>query len=107
MRVRGWGRGQEAMAADRDPKFQNSKFLQFLSKMTRGEVILEDNQARPRGGRAAPNFFPDTLLDLVQRIWAHVAGFAGLVGALDIWVQLLAARRNGRPFYAALPQSQW
>ena len=35
---------EQTMAANKDPKFQNSKFLQFLSKMTRGEVILEDNQ---------------------------------------------------------------
>lgn len=38
---------QETMAANKDPKFQNSKFLQFLSKMTRGEVVLEDNQVLP------------------------------------------------------------
>lgn len=41
---------QATMAAQADPKFQNSKLLQFLSKMTRGEVILEDNQVRDRGG---------------------------------------------------------
>lgn len=38
---------QEAMTAERDPKFQNSKFLQFLSKMTQGDIVLEDNQAQP------------------------------------------------------------
>ncbi len=38
---------QETMAANKDPKFQNSKFLQFLSKMTRGEVVLEDNRVLP------------------------------------------------------------
>lgn len=32
------------MASNSDPKFKNSKFLQFLSKMSNGEVILEDNQ---------------------------------------------------------------
>ncbi|GFZ12650.1 peroxin 5 [Actinidia rufa] len=30
-----------------DPKFQNSKFLQFVSKMSRGEIIIEDNQMKP------------------------------------------------------------
>lgn len=26
---------------------QNSKFLQFVSKMSRGELIIDDNQVRP------------------------------------------------------------
>lgn len=26
---------------------QNSKFLQFVSKMSRGELIVEDNQVKP------------------------------------------------------------
>ncbi|KAL4331889.1 hypothetical protein GQ457_07G012450 [Hibiscus cannabinus] len=30
-----------------DPKFQNSKFLQFVSKMSRGELIIDDNQVKP------------------------------------------------------------
>ncbi|KAE9598347.1 putative tetratricopeptide-like helical domain, peroxisomal targeting signal 1 receptor family [Lupinus albus] len=29
-----------------DPKFQNSKFLQFVSKMSRGELIIDDNQVK-------------------------------------------------------------
>lgn len=37
---------EATMQSNADPKFQNSKFLHFLSKMTRGEVILEDNQVR-------------------------------------------------------------
>lgn len=34
----------QTMAVSNDPKFKNSKFLQFVSKMSRGEIILEDNQ---------------------------------------------------------------
>ena len=30
--------------ASSDPKIRNSKFLQFVSKMSRGELIMEDNQ---------------------------------------------------------------
>ena len=37
----------ETLAASNDPKFKNSKFLQFVSKMSRGEIILEDNQVTP------------------------------------------------------------
>ena len=32
------------LAKDGNPKMKNSQFLQFLSKMSQGEIILEDNQ---------------------------------------------------------------
>ncbi|CAN1354028.1 Peroxisome biogenesis protein 5 [Linum perenne] len=35
------------LAQNNDPKFQNSKFLQFMSKMSRGELIFNDNQVKP------------------------------------------------------------
>ncbi|KAL6770309.1 PEX5 [Auxenochlorella protothecoides x Auxenochlorella symbiontica] len=35
----------DTLAANKDPKFQNSQFLKFISKMSRGEVILEGNKA--------------------------------------------------------------
>ena len=34
----------DTLAASSDPKMRHSRFLQFLSKMSRGELILEDNQ---------------------------------------------------------------
>jgi peroxin-5 len=34
-----------------DPKMRNSKFLQFVSKMSKGELILEDNKVGVGGGR--------------------------------------------------------
>ncbi|GMH42267.1 hypothetical protein BSKO_10186 [Bryopsis sp. KO-2023] len=34
----------EQMSKDPDPKFRNSKFLQFVSKMSRGEIIVEGNE---------------------------------------------------------------
>ncbi|CAM6083412.1 unnamed protein product [Calypogeia fissa] len=37
----------ETLSQNQDPKFQNSKFLQFVSKMSRGEIIVEDNQVKP------------------------------------------------------------
>ncbi|GAQ79926.1 peroxin 5 [Klebsormidium nitens] len=36
----------ETLSQNKDPKFQNSKFLQFVSKMSRGELIMEDNAVR-------------------------------------------------------------
>ncbi|MBA0661086.1 hypothetical protein Goklo_012998, partial [Gossypium klotzschianum] len=35
------------LSQNSDPKFQNSKFLQFVSKMSRGELIIDDNQVKP------------------------------------------------------------
>lgn len=35
------------LAQNNDPKFQNSKFFQFVSKMSRGEISIEDNQIKP------------------------------------------------------------
>jgi hypothetical protein len=34
----------DVLSADADPKMQNSKFLQFLSKMSKGELMFEDNK---------------------------------------------------------------
>ncbi|XP_071701897.1 peroxisome biogenesis protein 5-like [Rutidosis leptorrhynchoides] len=38
------------LAQNSNPKFQNSKFLQFVSKMSRGELTIEDNQVKPGNG---------------------------------------------------------
>ncbi|KAL1195231.1 Peroxisome biogenesis protein 5 [Cardamine amara subsp. amara] len=35
------------LSQDVNPKFQNSRFLQFVSKMSRGELIIDDNQVKP------------------------------------------------------------
>lgn len=37
----------DTLASSQDPKLRQSKFLQFVSKMSRGEIILEDNQVAP------------------------------------------------------------
>ena len=49
----------DTLASNSDPKFQNSKFLQFVSKMSRGELILEDNAVKdvtPAAARWADEF---------------------------------------------------
>ncbi|ESQ42805.1 hypothetical protein EUTSA_v10012791mg [Eutrema salsugineum] len=35
------------LSQDGNPKFQNSRFLQFVSKMSRGELIIDENQVKP------------------------------------------------------------
>eukprot|EP00850_Spirogloea_muscicola_P017013 SM000142S00527 [mRNA] locus=s142:113038:117833:- [translate_table: standard] len=37
------------LSQNRDPKFQNSKFLQFVSKMSRGDLIVNGNQVKASG----------------------------------------------------------
>ncbi|KAL8033243.1 hypothetical protein ABFX02_13G149600 [Erythranthe guttata] len=44
------------LAQNNDPKFQNSKFLQFVSKMSRGEIGIEDNQFKPAAFSAPGNW---------------------------------------------------
>eukprot|EP01018_Ginkgo_biloba_P032694 Gb_28314 [translate_table: standard] len=41
------------LSQNEDPKFQNSRFLQFVSKMSRGELIVDDNQVKPAGPSSA------------------------------------------------------
>ncbi|KAL7610549.1 hypothetical protein Lser_V15G11880 [Lactuca serriola] len=38
------------LAQNTNPKFQNCKFLQFVSKMSHGELTIEDNQVKPASG---------------------------------------------------------
>lgn len=37
-------------------EMQNSRFLQFVSKMSRGELIIDDNQVKPAAGDWASEF---------------------------------------------------
>ncbi|PPS12952.1 hypothetical protein GOBAR_AA07689 [Gossypium barbadense] len=39
-----------------DPKFWNSKFLQFVSKMSSGELIIDDNQVKPGSENRATEY---------------------------------------------------
>jgi hypothetical protein len=41
----------DALTADGDPKMRNSKFLQFLSKMSKGDIEFEDNKVCWRAWR--------------------------------------------------------
>ncbi|GBF99808.1 hypothetical protein Rsub_12561 [Raphidocelis subcapitata] len=43
----------EVLSADADPKMRNSQFLQFLSKMSRGELLLDEGGLREADPEAA------------------------------------------------------
>ena len=45
----------DALSRETDPKFKNSQFLQFVSKMSRGELVVDGNDVREVGpGQAQP-----------------------------------------------------
>ena len=49
----------DTLASDKDGKFANSRFLQFISKMSRGEIILEGNEVGPGEHMCIARFFTD------------------------------------------------
>jgi len=40
----------DVLAQDANPKMRNSQFLQFVSKMSRGELMFEDNKVGHAAG---------------------------------------------------------
>ena len=59
------------LAADKDGKFANSRFLQFVSKMSRGEIVLEGNEAKavPATSAAWAREFEES--QAAQRVGVH------------------------------------
>ncbi|XP_011000400.1 PREDICTED: peroxisome biogenesis protein 5 [Populus euphratica] len=83
------------LAQNNDPKFQNSKFLQFVSKMSRGELIIDDNQVKP----AALSSSGDWATEYQQQYTAGpswVDEYAGnqLSHGPDQWAKEFAAERE-------------
>ncbi|XAR67296.1 hypothetical protein NMG60_11002000 [Bertholletia excelsa] len=83
------------LAQNNDPKFQNSKFLQFVSKMSRGEIIIEDNQVKP-AGISAPG---DWATEFNQQYnggqsWADQFAHEELSRGPDGWAREFAAERE-------------
>lgn len=77
----------ETLAANRDPKFQNSQFLKFMSKMSRGEVSLEE----PKGADAWAGEFAGARPNGAET-WA--GEFAGAQPASsDAWAGEFAAAK--------------
>ncbi|KAK9803033.1 hypothetical protein WJX72_010398 [[Myrmecia] bisecta] len=100
----------DTLAANKDPKFQNSKFLQFVSKMSRGEIILEDNQAKEAtpsqiGGQWATEFAAsDGGLDAAWRelgvapsAWGEEFAAQNGVGSATGWAGEFAAQKGLDP----------
>ena len=49
---------------------QNSKFLQFVSKMSRGELIVEENQVKPGMANAGAGAWADEFQQQHPESWA-------------------------------------
>ncbi|CAL8464869.1 g4404 [Coccomyxa elongata] len=102
----------DTLASDKDGKFANSRFLHFISKMSRGEIILEGNEAKevsPEGAALATEFLQeqdasrgaDANSADFEDIWKHygelqgdAAGwadeFGGVSGASNDWANQFA-----------------
>jgi peroxin-5 len=55
----------DTLSAETDPKFKHSKFLQFVSKMSRGEIIVDGNAVKevPKASVHWADEFQGSLLD--------------------------------------------
>ncbi|KAF3774270.1 Peroxisome biogenesis protein 5 [Nymphaea thermarum] len=71
---------------------QNSKFLQFVSKMSRGELIVDDNQLRP----AAPALSNEWAEEYNQQNAKTTSSWADqfLQNGADTWVNEFAKEQN-------------
>ncbi|XP_062191621.1 peroxisome biogenesis protein 5-like isoform X2 [Phragmites australis] len=83
----------QTLASNNDPKFQNSKFFQFVSKMSRGELIIEDNQVK-QGSASQSSGWADefqTQYNSNANSWADQ--FVHEEGA-DKWVSEFSSEHN-------------
>ncbi|KAK9837124.1 hypothetical protein WJX81_004650 [Elliptochloris bilobata] len=87
------------LAADKDGKFANSRFLQFVSKMSRGEIVLENNEAKTISATSAQWAREFNESQAAQRDYAAggtwAEEFAGKGGAGGAWADQFAAGLDG------------
>ncbi|XP_038972790.1 peroxisome biogenesis protein 5-like [Phoenix dactylifera] len=80
------------LAQNTDPKFQNSKFLQFVSKMGRGELIVDENQIKPATGSISADWADEyqTQYNFRPNSWADQFVHEQLSQGMDKWVDEFA-----------------
>ncbi|KAG2579654.1 peroxisome biogenesis protein 5-like isoform X2 [Panicum virgatum] len=86
----------QTLASNNDPKFQNSKFFQFVSKMSRGELIIEDNQVK-QGSASQSNGWADefqTQYNANANSWADQFAHEKLSQGADKWASEFASEHN-------------
>ncbi|XP_057984036.1 peroxisome biogenesis protein 5 isoform X3 [Malania oleifera] len=94
------------LAQNDDPKFQNSKFLQFVSKMSRGELIIDDNQVKTSALSASKDWAAEYQKQYSGGVaWADqfVHDEASHIQGPDRWVNEFSTGREQH----ALADDQW
>ncbi|XP_072986545.1 peroxisome biogenesis protein 5 isoform X1 [Typha latifolia] len=76
------------LAQNSDPKFQNSKFLQFVSKMSRGELIIDENQIKPGTGSLSGDWANEyqKQYNIAPKSWADQFVHEEISQGTDRWV---------------------
>lgn len=76
------------LSQNADPKFQNSRFLQFVSKMSRGELIVDDNQIKPASGSLSGDWADEfqSQYSANPSSWADQFAQEQLSRGADAWV---------------------
>lgn len=84
------------LAQNDDPKFQNSKFLQFVSKMSRGELIIDDNQLKTAGEATSGDWSNEYELQYkgTPNSWADQFVHDEVSHGADRWVNEFSAERE-------------
>ncbi|KAI9403691.1 hypothetical protein POPTR_001G473100v4 [Populus trichocarpa] len=82
------------LAQNNDPKFQNSKFLQFVSKMSRGELIIDDNQVKPAALSSPGDWATEYQQKYSGGRWADEYARDQLSHGPDQWANEFAAERE-------------
>lgn len=82
------------LAQNNDPKFQNSKFLQFVSKMSRGELIIDDNQVKPSSMSAPGDWATEYQQQYTPGVWADEYLRNEVSHGPDQWVNEFSAERK-------------
>uniref|UniRef100_A0A1D1Y2M2 Peroxisome biogenesis protein 5 n=1 Tax=Anthurium amnicola TaxID=1678845 RepID=A0A1D1Y2M2_9ARAE len=80
------------LTQNNDPKIQNSKFLQFVSKMSRGELIFDDNQVKPAAGSLSGDWAEEyhTQYNANSDSWANEFAHEEVSHGTETWVKEFA-----------------
>ncbi|XP_021320776.1 peroxisome biogenesis protein 5 isoform X2 [Sorghum bicolor] len=86
----------QTLASNNDPKFQNSKFFQFVSKMSRGELIIEDNQVKEGSASQSSGWADEfqTQYNANANSWADQFEHEELSHGADKWVSEFSSQHN-------------
>ena len=105
------GRIAETMSSDPSPKFQNSQFLNFMSRMSRGETVVEGNDVvevtpvTPGGGAAGERWGEEFARARGGGDWA--AEFAAAGGPAADWARQFQQNQSAAVARGRDPAQGW